>query len=374
MLSHLCFPLEQSRGRRYPENSHPYRNIYQRDRDRIIHSRAFRRLEHKTQVFTAPDSDHSRNRLTHTIEVAQVARTAALALGLNENLVEALALCHDLGHPPFGHSGERVLNREMGRYGAGFDHNLQALRIVESLESRYAGFPGLNLTFEVREGIVKHSCDYEPSRFPELAEYMLDRRPPLEAQLVNLADEIAYNTADLDDAVDAGLLDPSLACREVPLLARCMSDARTRHPDASGRLRFHEALRALLDALVTGLIQGTRRAAERARAANPGDVLQSASRLACLEKEAADASRQLKVLLAREVYFSSGLQAVRAETDRHVAEMFQRFMERPALLPEACQARIGEEPPHRVVCDYIACMTDKFLLAKHAEVRMASAK
>ena len=368
MLSHLRFPSNQSRGRRHPEAAHAYRNPYQRDRDRIIHSRAFRRLEHKTQVFTAPDSDHFRNRLTHTIEVAQIARTVASALELNEDLVEALALCHDLGHPPFGHSGERVLDREMQRHGGGFDHNLHALRVVETFEQRYAAFPGLNLTFEVREGIVKHSRDYEPDRFPDLAEYRLDERPPLEAQLIDPADEIAYNTADLDDAVDAGLLDPSLACREVALFDRCMSDARVRHPSASDALWFREALRALLDTLVSGLINGTRRAAEQAAVQCPDDVRQAASRTACLEGPAADASRQLKTLLTREVYQSAEIEAARARTDRQVAELFRRFMERPELLPESYQSRISEEPPHRVVCDYIAGMTDKFLPAKHAEV------
>ncbi len=372
MLSHLRFPSSQSRGRRHAETAHAYRKPYQRDRDRIIHSRAFRRLEHKTQVFTAPDSDHFRNRLTHTIEVSQIARTVASALELNEDLVEALALCHDLGHPPFGHSGERVLDREMQRHGGGFDHNLHALRVVETFEQRYAAFPGLNLTFEVREGIVKHSRDYEVSRFPDLAEYRLDERPPLEAQLIDPADEIAYNTADLDDAVDAGLLDPSLVCGEVALFDRCMSDARARHPSAPAALWFREALRALLDSLVSGLIDGTCRAAERAGAQCPDDVRQTASRIACLEEHAADASRQLKTVLTREVYQSAELEAARARTDRQVTELFQRFMERPELLPESYQRRIGEEPPHRVVCDYIAGMTDKFLPAKHAEVGLGS--
>ena len=368
MLSPLRFPVSRSRGRRYPEASHAYRNAYQRDRDRIIHSRAFRRLEHKTQVFTAPDSDHFRNRLTHTIEVSQIARTVASALELNEDLVEALALCHDLGHPPFGHSGERVLDREMQRYGGGFDHNLHALRIVESFEQRYAAFSGLNLTFEVREGIVKHSRDYQAVSCPELAEYVLDQRPPLEAQLIDPADEIAYNAADLDDSVDAGLLDPALVRREVPLFDRCMSEAEARHRSASAALWFREALRALLDTLVTGLINGTNQAARQSGARQPDDVRQSRTRMARLEEQTASASRQLKSVLMREVYHAPELEAARAETDRHVAELFALFMDRPALLPDVYQRRIDEEPPHRVVCDYIAGMTDKFLLAKHAEV------
>src|SRR6266852_9462142 len=196
----------KSRGRRYAEPPHPYRNIYARDRDRVIHSRAFRRLEAKTQVFTTRYSDHFRNRLTHTLEVAQIARTVAGALGLNTDLAEALALVHDIGHPPFGHAGEHKLDELMRPHGDRFDHNLQALRIIEQFEQRYLDFPGLNLTFEVREGIVKHSRDYDAREFPQLAVYLLNLRRPLEAQLIDLTDEIAYSTADLDDGVEAKIL------------------------------------------------------------------------------------------------------------------------------------------------------------------------
>src|SRR6516225_4920704 len=198
MLADFAVQVESSRGRRYPEPQHPYRNDFQRDRDRVIHARAFRRLEAKTQVFTRRYSDHFRNRLTHTIEVAQISRTIGASLGLNLDLVEALALVHDIGHPPFGHAGERALDAAMRRYALSFDHNQHALRIVEDFELRYAAFRGLNLTFEVREGIIKHSRDYDPAKFPELSEYLLELRPPLEAQLIDLADEIAYSAADLD--------------------------------------------------------------------------------------------------------------------------------------------------------------------------------
>src|SRR6202165_4293119 len=206
---------EQSRGRRYPEPPHPYRSAYARDRDRVIYSRAFRRLEAKTQVFTTRYSDHFRNRLTHTLEVAQIARTVAGALGLNTDLSEALALVHDIGHPPFGHAGEKQLDARMREQGDCFDHNLHALRIVEKFEQRYLDFPGLNLTFEVREGIIKHSRDYSAAEFPQLAEYLLDLRPPLEAQLIDWVDEIAYNTADIDDALEAELLDLAVLRKEV---------------------------------------------------------------------------------------------------------------------------------------------------------------
>src|ERR1700726_1660894 len=206
MLADYAVRAEQSRGRRISEPQHPYRNDFQRDRDRVIHSRAFRRLEAKTQVFTRRYSDHFRNRLTHTLEVAQISRTIAEQLGLNVDLVEALALVHDVGHPPFGHAGEKALDVAMREHGYFFDHNLHALRIVEDFELRYAAFRGLNLTFEVREGIIKHSRDYDAGQHPELAEYLLDQRPPLEAQLIDLTDEIAYNTADLDDGYEARLL------------------------------------------------------------------------------------------------------------------------------------------------------------------------
>src|SRR5512147_777841 len=205
-LRGLRFPFGQTRGRRYPEPPHPYRNEFQRDRDRVVHARAFRRLEDKTQVFSAGLSDHFRNRLTHTIEVSQISRTVASVLDLDEQLTEALALAHDIGHPPFAHAGEEELDRRMRQFGERFDHNLHALRIVESFEQRYARFPGLNLTFEVREGIVKHSRDFEAGEAPELDAYLPGFKPPLEAQLIDLADEIAYNTADLDDSYSAALI------------------------------------------------------------------------------------------------------------------------------------------------------------------------
>src|SRR5215469_13274224 len=215
-LASYAMDVRRTRGRRYPEAPHPYRNDYARDRDRVVHSRAFRRLEAKTQVFTTRYSDHFRNRLTHTLEVAQVARTVASALNLNTDLSEALALVHDIGHPPFGHAGEKQLDFRMREYGEVFDHNLQALRTIEKFELRYLEFPGLNLTFEVREGIIKHSRDQFSGSNPDLDVYLLDQRPPLEAQLIDLVDEIAYNTADLDDGFEARLVDLEQLCSEAP--------------------------------------------------------------------------------------------------------------------------------------------------------------
>src|SRR4030081_1035808 len=217
VMASYAMDVRQTRGRRWPEKPHPYRDDYARDRDRVIHSRAFRRLEAKTQVFTTRYSDHFRNRLTHTLEVSQIARTVAGALGLNSELAEALALVHDIGPPPFGHAEERAPNALMRPYGGSFNHNRHALRIVEKFEQRYLDFPGLNLTFEVREGIIKHSRQYSAAELPQLADYLLDLQPPLEAQLIDCVDEIAYNTADLDDAREADLLDLSALCTEVPV-------------------------------------------------------------------------------------------------------------------------------------------------------------
>src|ERR1700685_4207114 len=269
MLAPHAMDVRRTRGRRFPELRHPYRNDYARDRDRVIHSRAFRRLEAKTQGFTTRYSDHFRNRLTHTIEVAQIARTVSDALRLNTGLTEALALVHDIGHPPFGHAGEKQLDFRMRERGDRFNHNLHALRIVEQFEQRYLDFPGLNLTFEVREGIIKHSRDYSAKEFPQLAEYLLDLRPPLEAQLIDCVDEIAYNTADLDDAREAQLLDLDVLCREVPIFGEAYAQVNETHRSAREKLKFNEALKHVLDLLATDLIETTN---ERVRGSGVASV------------------------------------------------------------------------------------------------------
>ena len=354
-LAHLKLPVEQSRGRRYPEPEHPYRNAFQRDRDRIIHARAFRRLENKTQVFPPGISDHFRNRLTHTLEVAQVARTVAAALGLDEDLTEALALVHDIGHPPFGHAGEEELHRQMQRFGDSFDHNLHALRIVDRLEQRYAPFPGLNLTFEVREGIVKHSRDLAPGQLPE---FLPDLRPPLEAQLIDLADEIAYNTADLDDADSAGLFEHAALFAAVPAAAALWQQAESQYPAAPPRVLFHEMLRALINRLVSGLIDGTTQAAAGAR--DVEDLRRQPQRCAVLTAGTAAINAALKRFLHERVYESEELVAERGASTGHVAELFAYYLARPGELPENTRETLSEEPLHRVVCDYIAGMTDRY--------------
>jgi dGTPase len=360
VLAHLRFPVGRSHGRRYPEPDHPYRNAFQRDRDRIIHARAFRRLEAKTQVFTPGLSDHFRNRLTHTIEVSQIARTAASVLGLDEDLTEALALVHDIGHPPFAHAGEQELNRQMHRFGDHFDHNLHALRIVEIFEQRYARFPGLNLTFEVREGMAKHSRDFTPGEIPELDEYLPGKRPPLEAQLIDLTDEIAYNTADLDDAFSARLVDSGQIAAQVPAYAAIYETIEMQFPGAEPRERFQEALRQLIDALVSGLIEGTLESARASRAASADEVREYPRRLAAFTAESRAASRELKTFLHHHVYSSPALDDGRRQSIAMMAELFQFFLDHPERLPDDYRHRTEAGPPHRLVCDYIAGMTDSF--------------
>jgi dGTPase len=360
MLARLKFPVEKSRGRRYPEPEHPYRNAFQRDRDRIVHSRAFRRLEAKTQVFTPGLSDHFRNRLTHTIEVAQIARTVAGVLRLDEDLTEALALVHDIGHPPFAHAGEEELNRQMRRFGDRFDHNQHALRIVESFEQRYARFPGLNLTFEVREGVVKHSRDFGPGEDPALDAYLPGLRPVLEAQLIDLADEVAYNTADLDDGYSAGLFAAGDVAAAVTLYREVNEAVDTQFPGASERERFHEGLRQLIDLMVSGLIEGTVAAVEASGAADFEAVRTCPRRLASFTPETGAASRELKRFLMDRVYASPALGDERQRSQAQISALFGFFVDDPARLPEPYSQQALVDPPHRVVCDYIAGMTDAF--------------
>jgi len=365
MLAPYALRAEESRGRRYAEAGHPYRNDFQRDRDRVVHSRAFRRLENKTQVFTGRRSDHFRNRLTHTIEVAQISRTIAAEVHLNEDLVEALALVHDVGHPPFGHSGERMLDAAMREHGDQFDHNLHALRTVEQFEQRYADFPGLNLTFEVREGIVKHSRDYDAADFPQLAEYLLDQRPPLEAQLIDLTDEIAYSTADLDDGVEARILTREQVRGGVPLFARLYAEVERLYPTATEKLKFNETLKRVLDRLVSDLIVNGRKLIGEAAVQSVDDVRKCARRLFAFSLEVDEERRQIKDFLYQNVYYNPVLQGDKKQAEQVIAEMFAFFIKTPQQLPASYQEKTRREPLHRIVCDYVAGMTDSFILEQH---------
>jgi len=359
--------VQNSRGRRYAEPAHSYRNDYVRDRDRIVHARAFRRLEAKTQVFTMRFSDHFRNRLTHTIEVAQIARTVADALGLNAALVEALALVHDIGHPPFGHAGEHQLDELMRAHGGGFNHNLHALRIVEHFEQRYLDFPGLNLTFEVREGIVKHSRDYRPADFPELSEYLLDLRPPLEAQLIDCVDEIAYDTADLDDALEAGLLNLKALCQDVSFFGSAYAAVEKEHPSARDKLKFNATLKQVLNLLVTDLIESTQARVRDAGVAVTEDIRRAPQRLAEFSKVGLQLSRELKRFLFAHVYSHPAITEDRDRSVRCLEQLFKHYYSSPGSMPAPYEDAATESPRAIVVCDYIAGMTDQFLLRQHQE-------
>lgn len=353
--------VDDSRGRRYPEPPHQYRNEFQRDRDRVIHSRAFRRLENKTQVFTRRYSDHFRTRLTHTIEVAQISRTIALALDLNVDLAETLALVHDIGHPPFGHAGERVLDALMRQHGEFFDHNLQALRIVEDFELRYAEFRGLNLTFEVREGIIKHSHDYTAAQHPELAEYLLDLRPPLEAQLIDLTDEIAYSTADLDDGYEAKLLKLPDIRKNVRAFERYYLEMESKYPAAPDKLKFNEALKRMLNRFVTDLIENTKSRIAQSGVSSVDDVRWLPDRLVAFSPEVEQERREAKAYLYKALYESKPLQPEKLKAEKVVTETFNFFIANPSALPPSYQEKVEHEKLVRVVCDYIAGMTDHYV-------------
>ena len=367
-LSPYAVRVEESQGRRYAEPSHPYRNDYERDRDRIIHARAFRRLENKTQVFTRRYSDHFRNRLTHTLEVAQISRTVAKALGLNTDLVEALALVHDVGHPPGGHSGEDELDKLMRQHHDRFDHNLHALRIVESFEQKYAAFRGLNLTFEVREGIIKHSRDYQPAAYPELVEYRLEERPPLEAQLIDVADEIAYNCADLDDGYEAKLLRLPLIRESLPLFDRIYRAMEKRFPSAKEKLTFNETLKRLLDALVTDLIESTRRRLTTKNIHSLSQVRACRVRLVGLGMKMARETKNVKEFLFARLYSHQNVNSERKRLTDCIRTLFAYYLKHPRSLPTFYFDQSQQEPVHRVVCDYIAGMTDHYLLERHRQL------
>jgi dGTPase len=364
MLAGYAVKVEDSRGRRIPEPPHAYRNDFQRDRDRVIHSRAFRRLENKTQVFTGRYSDHFRNRLTHTIEVQQISRTIATALNLNVDLTEALALVHDIGHPPFGHAGEKALDAAMRRHGEYFDHNLHALRIVEDFELRYIAFRGLNLTFEVREGIIKHSHDYRAAEHPELREYLLDQRPPLEAQLIDLTDEIGYTTADMDDGFESRILNID-ELREVGVFDRFYQEVDALHPTARRKLKFNETLKRILDRLVTDLIENTRTRVADSGVRTLDEVRNYPERLAAFSP-LVDAERaEAKAFLYRNLYFSEALQTEKIDAELIVGRLFGHFMTHPESLPPSYQDKAKVDSLARVVCDYIAGMTDNFIQSNY---------
>jgi dGTPase len=351
--------------REHAEGPHAYRTPFQRDRARVIHARAFRRLAGKTQVFTHRYSDHFRSRLTHTMEVAQIARAIANALGLNEDMTEALALVHDIGHPPFGHAGERALDEAMQGHGLRFDHNLHALRIVEYFEVRYAAFRGLNLTLGVREGIVKHSHNYSAIEHPELSEYFLDQQPPLEAQLIDLADEIAYLTADMDDGMEAGMLTPEGLRAHVRIFDQSLRAVEQEHPSAPLQLRANEALKKMLNTLVGDLIRETARRVKPV--VSMEDVRNSPQRLVAFSPEVEEMRREAKQQLYATLYSREELQKDLQEASAVVKNLFACWVNDPSLLPLAVQTQIPSQGLPRVVADYIAGMTDNYILSQYSD-------
>ena len=363
---------ETSRGRAHPEDKPAYRSAFQRDRDRIIHSGAFRRLEYKTQVFVNHEGDMFRTRLTHSIEVAQISRTIARALGLNEDLVEAIALAHDLGHTPFGHAGQDALNACMREHG-GFEHNLQSLRVVELLEERYASFPGLNLTYETREGILKHCSRANARRLGALGErFLTGGQPSLEAQVANLADEIAYNNHDVDDGLRAGLLDIE-TLTSVEFFREQHAAVRARWPALTGRRVVHETIRAMINRQATDLLVTSRAAIDAAGPRSVDDVRGHRSGLVRFSSAMLEQHRELKQLLGRRLYRHYRVFRMSMKAQRIVKDLFDVFFDTPRALPHDTQRRIeeqggGESERARLVADYVAGMTDRFAIAEYGRL------
>ena len=355
--------------REHAEAAHPYRSAFERDRARIVHSRAFRRLAGKTQVFTHRPSDHFRSRLTHTMEVAQISRVIAAALHLNDDLAEALALVHDIGHPPFGHAGEHQLDRCLKEHGLRFDHNLHALRIVEFFEQRYAGFRGLNLTLAVREGIVKHSRDYALKEHPELAPYLLEQRPPLEAQLIDWADEIAYLTADFDDGFESGILSAAHVREHVPLFAHFYAEMAKQFPHAAERLVVNEVLKRVLNALVGDLILQTTKNLGQFHVESLSDVRNAPQRIVSFTPAMEEDRRIAKQYLYRNLYQSPALTVAREQGELVIASLFRCWTNKPELLPASCAPELALDGAPRTVADYIAGMTDPFILTQYEAFR-----
>ena len=353
-----------TQGRVYAEPEHPFRLPFQRDRDRIIHSTAFRRLEYKTQVFVNHEGDYYRTRLTHSIEAGQITRTLCRVLGLNEDLGEAVALSHDLGHTPFGHAGERVLNKLMESYG-GFEHNAQSLRIVDVLEERYPDFPGLNLSWEVREGIVKHSSEYHR---PLVQQFAPGVQPVLEAQIVDFADEIAYNSHDIDDGLKSEMLEErDLA--GVALWAEAREWVRSRHADANESIQRYQTVRRIIDRLVTDMIEAILGRVDEHRIRTLADVRACKVRLAGLSPAMAEQNRELKQVLLERLYRHHRITRMTMKSQRVMTDLFHTYMDEPQQMPPHVHRRIEEgEPQARVVADYIAGMTDRFAFDEYKKL------
>jgi dGTPase len=353
-----------TRGRSHPEPPPDWRTHYQRDRDRVIHSRAFRRLEYKTQVFLNGTGDHLRTRLTHTMEVAAIARNIARALRLNEDLAETIALAHDLGHSPFGHKGERVLNRLMRGHG-GFEHNRQSLRVVEDLEQKYPQFPGLNLTWEVREGIAKHRTSYDQ---PDAPGRFLGKHASLEAQVANLADEIAYSSHDLDDGLDSGLLDETRLERDVTLWRQASRMVRREHGLLPDECRRSYTIRCLIDSQIRDVVRTTESRLRRTRVRCADDVRRAAIALVGHSPARRKLNLTLRRYLHRNLYYNPEVYEPNMRAVRMMESLFGYFLSNPEAVGGQSRKRVSTIGLHRAVCDYIAGMTDRYILQEHARL------
>jgi dGTPase len=364
LLAPYAMRNRRTRGRVHAETEHPFRMSFQRDRDRIIHCSAFRRLEYKTQVFVNHEGDYYRTRLTHTMEAAQITRTIARALRLNEDLAEAVALAHDLGHTPFGHAGERILDRLMEPHG-GFEHNAQSMRIVDVLEERYPDFPGLNLSWEVREGIVKHSTRYDR---PQVAEFDADKAPTLEAQIVDYADEIAYNAHDIDDGLKSEML--SLEDLEGAAIWREHHDAvRRAFPRADVRIVRYQTTRRIIDGFVADLIESTEKRLRAQRVERIEDVWRVKPKLVEFSPAVEQQVRELKSLLYERLYNHYRVRRMAVKADRIMSDLFHTYSDEPRQMPpHVYQKIVAGEPTARVVADYIAGMTDRFALDEYKKL------
>jgi dGTPase len=361
-LAPYGFRSSRSRGRAYPDKEPSYRTVFQRDRDRIVHTTAFRRLEYKTQVFVITEGDYYRTRLTHTLEVAQIGRTLARALGVNEDLVEAICLAHDLGHTPFGHAGEHALSILMENHG-GFNHNTQSLRIVTELENRYPEFPGLNLTWEVREGIVKHETEYDVS---EAGEYEPEKRGHLEAQIANVADETAYTAHDLDDGIRSGLLDPEdLTGLE---LWQQVTESVGLQAGPLSELDRHQLIRRLLGILIGELLESTQRQLADNGINSVDDVQSHIANLVGVSDDMKEKNWELKTFLYERMYKHHRVYRMQVKAEKILTDLFEAYTEHPAMLPEDIQIRASGDKFYRVIADYIAGMTDRFALDEHSRL------
>jgi len=354
---------ETSLGRRYPEVYKDDRPAYERDRDRIIHCAAFRRLEYKTQVFVNHEGDYYRTRLTHSLEVAQIGRGIARRLKLNEDLVETLALAHDLGHTPFGHTGEDVLNRLMSPYG-GFEHNRQSLRVVENLEERYPDFNGLNLSWEAREGIIKHSSDYDLPDGSGYEEYRPDLRPTLEAQIIDLADEIAYNNHDIDDGLKAGYLE-SNDLMKIDIWTDTYAKVKDKYPSLPEDRQILQTISHLIGLLIMDLVDQTRKNISEAGITTQEAVRTHSGNLVMFSSETAARNRELKRFLYKNLYRHYKVERMRIKAERFLTMLFENYLQNPTLLPSSYQEKYERYGRERVVCDYIAGMTDRYALDEY---------